>query len=124
MKKTDRKNKTGLTVNWPKNLFTIEDCHTANPDFVNITLRVRIKNAIREAIVNELGYLPNGKGRPRIVMVHGPITQEHIADAKSKGVLLKSALSINVMNIQTPEVESVAVPNIATVLSKPTSVTV
>ena len=40
MKKTDRKNKTNLTVNWPKNIFTIEELNQKNPEFVNITLRV------------------------------------------------------------------------------------
>jgi hypothetical protein len=99
MKKTDRKNKTGLNVNWPTGIFTIDECHKANPDFVNITLRVRIKNAITENVVNELGYLHNGKGRPCLMLVHGSITQEHVAEAKSRGVVLKPNLSVNVMNI-------------------------
>jgi len=101
MKKTDRKNKTGLVVTWPTNLFTIEECNKANPNFVNITLRVRIKNAITAGTVNELGYLHNGKGRPRSVMVAGPITQDHLAAAKNRGVIFKAGLSVNVMNVPT-----------------------
>jgi hypothetical protein len=112
MKKTDRKNKTGLTVNWPKGIFTIDECHKSNPDFVNITLRVRIKNAITDGSVNELGYLHNGKGRPCLMLVHGPITQEHVAEAKSRGVILKSDLSVNVMNIATTPNLNVNVVNI------------
>ena len=99
MKKTDRKNKTGLNVKWPAGIFTIEECHAANPEFINITLRVRIKNAISDGTLNEIGYLHNGKGRPRLVLVNGPITQEHVAEAKSRTVILKKDLSVNVMNI-------------------------
>lgn len=102
MKKTDRKNKTGLNVKWPDGIFTIEECHTANPEFINITLRVRIKNAISDGTLNEIGYLHNGKGRPRLVLVNGPITQEHVAEAKSRTVILKKDLSVNVMNISAP----------------------
>ena len=102
MKKTDRKNKTGLNVKWPAGIFTIEECHAANPEFINITLRVRIKNAISDGTLNEIGYLHNGKGRPRLVLVNGPITQEHVAEAKSRTVILKKDLSVNVMNISAP----------------------
>ena len=105
MKKTDRKNKTGLNMTWPTGIFTIEECHAANPDFINITLRVRIKNAIKDGVLNELGYLHNGKGRPRVVMVQGTITQEHIAAAKSRSVVLKKDLVVNLTSIATPKTE-------------------
>jgi len=97
MKKTDRKNKTNLTVSWPTNIFTIEELNNHNPEFINITLRVRLKAAISNNEVLEVGYLHNGKGRPRLVLVHGNITQEHIAQAKDRGVILKDNLSANVM---------------------------
>ena len=100
MKKTDRKNKTGLTVTWPNGLFTHEDCHALNSDFIGITLRVRIKKAITAGSVNEIGVLQNGKGRPSKVMVNGPITQELVVEAKSRGIILKPSLTVNVMNIQ------------------------
>jgi hypothetical protein len=108
MKKTDRKNKTNLTVNWPKNIFTIEELNQTNPDFVNITLRVRLKKAIADNAVAEVGYLHNGKGRPRLVLACAPITQEHIAEAKSKGVVLKDGLSVNVLTVNASKEESVA----------------
>lgn len=108
MKKTDRKNKTNLTVNWPKNIFTIEELNQKNPDFVNITLRVRLKKAITDNVVSEVGYLHNGKGRPRLVLACAPITQEHIAEAKSKGVVLKDGLSVNVLSVNASKEESVA----------------
>jgi len=108
MKKTDRKNKTNLVVNWPKNIFTIEELNEKNPDFVNITLRVRLKKAITDNAVSEVGYLHNGKGRPRLVLACAPITQEHIAEAKSKGVVLKDGLSVNVLSVNASKEESVA----------------
>jgi len=107
MKKTDRKNKTNLVVNWPKNIFTIEELNQANPEFVNITLRVRLKKAIMDNMVSELGYLHNGKGRPRLVLACSPITQEHIAEAKSNGVVLKDGLSVNVLSVTASKEESV-----------------
>jgi hypothetical protein len=107
MKKTDRKNKTGLTVTWPNGLFTHEDCHAMNSNFIGITLRVRIKKAITAGSLNEIGVAQNGKGRPSNVMVNGPITQELVVEAKSRGIILKKNLTVNVMNIQ-PCVASVA----------------
>ena len=100
MKKTNRKNKINQMVNWPKNIFTIEELHTLNDSFIEITLRDHIKKAKANGDIMEVGQLHNGKGRPRLVFACNPITQEHIAEAKSKGILLKDGLSINVMNIQ------------------------
>lgn len=100
MKKTNRKNKINQTVNWPKNIFTVEELHAHNSDFIEITLRDHIKKARANGEVNEVGHLHNGKGRPRLVLAHGPITQEHIAEAKSRGIILRDGLSVNVMNIQ------------------------
>jgi hypothetical protein len=124
MKKTDRKNKTGLTVTWPNGLFTHEDCHALNSDFIGITLRVRIKKAITAGSVNEIGVLQNGKGRPSKVMVNGPITQELVALAKSRSIILKPTLTVNVMNIQ-PVVTTVSQPlvfqpTVATQTEEPT----
>jgi hypothetical protein len=99
MKKTDRKNKTNLTVKWPKNIFTIKELNAANPEFVEITLRVRLKKAIESGEVNEMGVLHNGKGRPTIVFVHGNPSSNHIEEAKSREVLLKEGLTVNVIKI-------------------------
>ena len=99
MKKTDRKNKTNLTINWPTNTFTIKELNEANPEFVEITLRVRLKKAIETGEVNEMGVLHNGKGRPTIVFVHGTPTQAHIAEAKSREVILKDSMTVNVLTV-------------------------
>ena len=99
MKKTDRKNKTNLTVTWPTNIFTIKELNASNPEFVEITLRVRLKKAIESGEVSEMGVLHNGKGRPTIVFVHGTPTEAHIDEAKSREVILKDGLVINVLKV-------------------------
>jgi len=99
MKKTDRTNKTNLVITWPTNIFTIKELNAINTDFVEITLRVRLKKSIDTGEVSELGVLHNGKGRPTLVLVHGIITKAHVADAKSKGVILKDGVSVHVINI-------------------------
>ena len=54
MKKTDRKNKTNLTVTWPSNVFTIKELNAQNTDFVEITLRVRMKKAIDSGEITDI----------------------------------------------------------------------
>jgi len=105
MKKTDRKNKTNLTVTWPSNIFTIKELNVQNPDFVEITLRVRMKKSIDSSEITEIGVLHNGKGRPTLVFVHGTPTKEHIEEAKSRQVILKNPPTVNVVKItNTPTV--------------------
>lgn len=101
MKKTDRKNKTNLVVNWPNNLFTIKELNSQNPEFVEITLRVRLKKAMEAGEVNEVGVLPNGKGRPTLVLSYGPITSEKINEAKDRGVLFSKQTIVPVVNINS-----------------------
>lgn len=99
MKKTDRKNKTNLTVTWPSNVFTIKELNAQNTDFVEITLRVRMKKAIDSGEITDIGVLHNGKGRPTLVFVYGTPTKEHIEEAKCRQVILKDVSSVNVVKI-------------------------
>jgi hypothetical protein len=99
MKKTDRKNKTNLTVTWPSNVFTIKELNANNPEFVEITLRVRMKKAMESREITEIGVLHNGKGRPTLVFVYGTPTKEHIEEAKSRQVILKDVSTVNVIKI-------------------------
>lgn len=105
MKKTDRKNKTNLKVTWPSKIFTIKELNALNSEFVEITLRVRLKKAIESGEVKELGVLHNGKGRPTIVFVHGTPTESHIEEAKSREVVLKDGLSVNVIKVDSSKRE-------------------
>jgi hypothetical protein len=99
MKKTDRKNKTNLTVTWPSNVFTIKELNAQNTDFVEITLRVRMKKAMESGEITDIGVLHNGKGRPTLVFVYGTATNEHIEEAKSRQVILKDVSNVNVIKI-------------------------
>ena len=64
-KKTDRKNKTNLTVTWPSNdtYFGVSDLANLNKDFIAITLRVRLKNALDEGVVTQIGTIFNNDKR-------------------------------------------------------------
>lgn len=63
--KTGRKNKTNLSITWPsKDFFTHADLKKSNSEFVDITLRVRVKNEIEKGKLKDIGVLHAGKGRP------------------------------------------------------------
>lgn len=86
-KKTERKNKTNLNVEWPKTpFFTIKELWTLNPQFVNITLRVRLTKAITSGQVVEIGNKTGGQGRPEKVFSLVPVVQETIDEAKHQGI--------------------------------------
>lgn len=101
MKKTDRKNKTNQTVTYPSSIFTIKELQETNPDIITISLRDKVKKAIKNGEVNVIGVLHNGKGRPTLVHVFGKITQSIIDFAKNKGVQLNREYLVDIVNINT-----------------------
>jgi hypothetical protein len=112
MNKTDRKNKTNLNVTWPEHgkLFTIKDLMAANPEFVEITLRVRVDKAIKkDNTVAIIGYKNTGKGRPTMMLTMAPVTQQMLDDAYATG-------------IQPPETKPiVSIIDVSTTESNPTT---
>jgi hypothetical protein len=106
MNKTDRKNKTNLVVTWPEHgkLFTIKDLLAANPEFVEITLRVRVDKAIKkERTVAVIGYKNTGKGRPTMMLAMAPITQEFLDAAYATGIQTPEIKPIvSVIDVTTP----------------------
>lgn len=106
MNKTDRKNKTNLVVNWPEHgkLFTIKDLLIANPEFVEITLRVRVDKAIKkDNTVSIIGYKNTGKGRPTMILAMAPVTQEMLDSAYATGIQppeIKPVVSV--IDVTTP----------------------
>ena len=92
MKKS--KNKTNQSVVWPTTtFFTIlpneqgfTDLQSLNPKFINITLRVRLTNAITDGKIAEIGSIPGGKGRPLKVFAFTPITRIILDKAKAAGI--------------------------------------
>jgi hypothetical protein len=101
--KTGRKNKTNLTITWPSaELFTIKDMFAANSHFIEITLRVRLKNELENGKIKEIGIRQNGKGRPENVYAMAPVTAEVIAKAKESMVLLHTEYkTMKVVDVNT-----------------------
>ena len=114
MKKTDRKNKINQTVTYPSCIFTIKELNELNPDIVTISLRDKVKKAIKRGELNVIGVLPNGKGRTTLVHVFGSITKSIIDEAKSKGVHLNRELLVEMVNINSSAKESVVVVDVDT----------
>jgi hypothetical protein len=102
-KKTDRKNKTNLTVNWPSNdtYFGVSELTNLNKDFIAITLRVRLKNALDEGVVTQIGTVHGGKGRPKLAFAMSPVTESAITAARSAGVVLVDKYNtVNVLDVK------------------------
>jgi|NOAtaT_7_FD_contig_31_4793785_length_474_multi_6_in_0_out_0_1 hypothetical protein len=105
IKKTNRKNKTNLVVNWVNNFFTIEDLHAANPNFVEITLRSRLNSAKKENQIAEIGCIHSGKGRPKLVFANTPVSKEVLEAARQAGVIFNE----NYDSIAVVSVDSVKI---------------
>ena len=102
-KKTDRKNKTNLTVNWPSNdtYFGVSELTNLNKEFIAITLRVRLKNALDEGVVTQIGTVHGGKGRPKLAFAMSPLTEAAITAARSAGVVLVDKYNtVNVLDVK------------------------
>jgi len=56
------------SVKWPTGEFTVRDLATLNPDFVELTLRVRLDREINETGTVEVVRMEEiRRGRPRVV---------------------------------------------------------
>lgn len=107
MNKTDRKNKTNLTVNWPAQgtYFTVKELwQQHNPDFIEITLRVRVDKAIKkDKTVAIIGYKNVGKGRPTMILAMNPVTQDLLDKAYKDGIQPpENKPLVTVMDVTTP----------------------
>jgi hypothetical protein len=118
MKKTNRQNKTGLSVNWPNGFYTM-DISESHPNITNlwdqnrhfaalITLRVRLTNALEDNQVVKLGTIKGSKGRPKLVFANAPVSQETIDAARTAGVILEDNIPnvVNVVNVKPTEIET------------------
>jgi hypothetical protein len=59
-----------------------------NKEFIPITLRVRLKNAIDDGTVVEIGTIHGGKGRPKLAFAMSPVTEDVLATARQSEVVL------------------------------------
>jgi hypothetical protein len=108
-KKTNRKNKTNLTVTWPSadKYFTIADLMETNKEFIPITLRVRLKNAIDDGTVAEIGTIHGGKGRPKLAFAMNPVTEDVLATARQAEVVLHDKYNtVKVLDVTNKPAES------------------
>jgi predicted transcriptional regulator len=69
--------------------FNHEDLKKSNPDFVDITLRVRVKAEIESGKLKDIGVLHNGKGRPKNVYSLA-VNNDIIEKMKQAGIILHS----------------------------------
>lgn len=122
MKKTDRKNKTNQTVTYPSCIFTIKELQELNPEIITISLRDKVKKAIKNGNINVIGVLHNGKGRPTLVHVFGKISQSVIDFAKEKGVQLNKEYTVDIVNINSTNKEHVVVVEVDTTKTKDVTV--
>lgn len=87
-KKTERKNKKNLVVNWPTTpFFTINDILALN-DAKPITLRVRLAKQIEAGKAIEIGCKTGGQGRPKKVFAFTPIADTTFELAKAENIIL------------------------------------
>jgi hypothetical protein len=108
-KKTDRKNKTNLTVTWlsGEKHFTIADLMDVNKEFIPITLRVRLKNAIDDGTVAEIGTIHGGKGRPKLAFAMNPVTENVLSTARQSEVVLHDKYNtVKVLDVTIKSTES------------------
>jgi len=107
IKKTNRKNKTDLTVKWPSTYFSIDELNKLNPEFVNITLRVRLNKAIEAKQITSIGTLHIGKGRPKLIFANLPVNETIIKNARTAGVMLGETYnSVAVATVSTPAIDN------------------
>jgi type III secretion system FlhB-like substrate exporter len=111
--KTNRKNRTNQTPNWPSSngYFTVNELFQANPEIIKITLRVKLKKAIDEAkSIAVIGSKKGSHGRPSLVYAMTPVSQEVINKARSEGIdIVGDTDLVKVLEI-TPVNEATATP--------------
>ena len=119
-----RKNKVKQAVVWPTaTLFSIKELHRLNPKFVNITLRVRLMNAISEGKVAEIGAIPGENGRPQKVFSMTPVTRLTLCKARAERINMVDnadqlvqviSVSTSFRPISTPTIDSMSKLTLAT----------
>jgi hypothetical protein len=120
------KKKNTVNIEWPSNShFTIEDIQTKYPDVVNITLRFRVKKAVENKEIVQIGKIKPAIGRPRIVFAAANPPQEVIAAAKAAGVLFSDEpkASITVAEVKTEKKVKAVAPVVPTTTTANTATT-
>ena len=99
--KTGRRNKTRLELKLPESgTYTIEELCSSNPEFVEITLRVRLKKLVSDGKVVELGTLHMAKGRPKMVCATSPVSESTLTAARDAGVSFNEKFNMPILSIK------------------------
>jgi hypothetical protein len=116
IKKTERKNRTNLNVEWPTTpFFTIEELWgtSTNANMKEITLRVKLAKQIEAGKVVEIGCKTGEQGRPKKVFSLTPVSQATLDLAKAQNIqpvdkikvqniLSKTSVVTNIVSKQEP----------------------
>ncbi len=71
------------------------------PDFNALDLGTRLKNALDEGVVTQIGAVHGGKGRPKLAFAMSPVTEAAITAARSAGVVLVDKYNtVNVLDVK------------------------
>lgn len=104
--KTGRKNNINQSVNWPEKgkYFMFDELQSLNVNIIPITLRTKLKSAIKTGMVKEIGTLNLKKGRPKSICSLTPVSNETLLEAQKNGVVLVDSLnSVVIAKIETNE---------------------
>lgn len=123
MSKTTKKN--NAAIEWPSNAyFTIHDLAKQHPNFINITLRFRVKRALENKEIVVIGKVKPPIGRPQLVFAKTNPSAELLVAATAAGVLpLEDKTStVTVAEMTTKKVEKKVVTTTAQVTAPTTQV--
>lgn len=121
MDKKTRKNKTNLVIAWPSEneFWTVKQLMSRNKQFVPITLRVRLSNAInKHNTVAVIGDKMNSHGRPEMVLAmrnkDGKVNPAVIEAAKKAGIRCGEPITVPVATVttSTPSIEQPVAVNL------------
>jgi hypothetical protein len=78
-----------------------------NKEFIPITLRVRLKNAIDDGTVAEIGTIHGGKGRPKLAFAMCPVTESVLSAARQAEVVLHDKYNtVKVLDVTSKPTET------------------
>ena len=104
MAKTTKKN--NVAIEWPSNThFTMNDMFAKYPNFIEITLRFRVKRGLENKDIVTIGKVKPAIGRPQLVFAKANPSKELLEAATKAGVLPleEKKTSVVVGDVKTPK---------------------
>lgn len=124
--KTNMSNKkNAVVIDWPTGHFTIDDIWTnigGEATMPNITLRFRVKKALENKEIVNIGKIKPAIGRPKLVFARANPTKELLEAAKTAGVISNEALAtLPIAEVKSDKKTKTVVPATAAVKEKVTT---